>query len=141
MLKKPLESLLIFIGVLVVVGFGLSIWQVATTPSPSSQPENTDTSIGETPLLITRDYFAGANAYHGTVIATKPCQRLSTDVEFSDSFPEQIKIILDTNQIDENCRVGSVKKDFTFVIPSSEQARLMGVELNGKLVSFELKEN
>ncbi|MDP2932927.1 MAG: hypothetical protein Q8N81_02240 [bacterium] len=140
MTHKPTQLFLLFVLILVLVGVTL----VAERDQRSwlfgkrSQSPLVKNSGGPT-LILEHKYAASVNTYRGSVESAKPCDVLETSVELSSGQPEQIKLILATDKSPSACQGGTVKKDFTIVIPSSTQAQLEEVKFNGQPLAFELR--
>ncbi|PIR97494.1 MAG: hypothetical protein COT91_01225 [Candidatus Doudnabacteria bacterium CG10_big_fil_rev_8_21_14_0_10_41_10] len=138
MLQTPIKAFLIVVLVLVVIGFILAVAQ-----SPSEQGTQVSINPVDEPLVLGHTYFAGANTYSGSFMTPTPCYDWGqTDVELSDTKPEKIKLVISAQEVGDCVDVKTpAKKDFTFLVPSSPDAGLVGVELNGKEVKFEIRKD
>jgi len=140
MTHKPTQFFLLFVLILVLVGVTLVAerGQRGWLSSKRSQSPLVKNSGGPI-LILEHKYAASVNTYRGSVESEKPCDVLKTDVELSANSPEQIKLILATDESSSACQGGTNRKDFTIVIPSSTQAQLEEVKFNGQPLAFELR--
>lgn len=133
-MEKPLKAFLIVVAILVGIGF-------IVTSFKSDEPKTARVESDEK-IVLEHKYFASANSYSGSIMTPTACHSWESDIEINDADPEQIKLIL---KIDgsgtEDCEQTPSRKDFIFVVPSSPQAQLVEVELNGRAVDFEILEN
>ena len=138
MLQTPVKAFLITILVLVAIGFIL-----AAVQSPNGQDAQISDNPVDEPLVLGHTYFAGANKYSGSFMTPTPCYEWDeTDVELTETAPEEIKLIISAEEVNgSGCDQVPAKKDFTFLIPSSPEASLAGVKLNGKDVMFEIRKD
>lgn len=145
MTHKPTQIYLLFVIILVVAGVTLvaregqrGILRQYRAPAVSESQDG-NPADGKPVLTLARKYISSANAFFGTVLANQPCEVLKTDAELDSSQPEQIKLLLTTEEGPDKCKRGTTKKDFTIIIPSSEQAQLKEVRLNGQSVAFKIQ--
>jgi len=142
MKEKDIELIPIVVVILVVVGFVMAL---ALNPETTinNLAKDADGEVAGA-LVLNQSYIADANSFSGEVMAPSACHHLVTGVEINNTSPEQIKLKLTTESDDsdtDNCGVESVEKDFEIVIPSSPQAQLVAVELNGQPVQFRVNQN
>ena len=138
MLEKPLKSFLIIVIILVGIGF---ITASFNNDSPKTSDEIAEGENGEKMVLL-HEYFASANSYSGSIMTPSACYSWYSGIQLDDADPEQITLILTTTEDGTgDCEQSPSRKDFTFVVPSSPQAQLVAVELNGQPVDFEILGN
>jgi len=135
MLEKPLKAFLIVTLILIALGF------ISTAFNNSGSPAVSDEASQEK-IVLEHKYFASANSYSGSIMTPTDCYTWESDIEIDNTDPERIKLILSTDDTDtDGCEQIPSRKDFTFVVPSSQEAQLVAVELNGRAVNFEILEN
>jgi hypothetical protein len=128
---------IVLIFVLVAVGFYLADQQQNTAVIPSN-PKPGDTASA---MVIKEAYRQQAHHYTGTLMAPDPCVSLKTDIVLEQSKPEKITLSLALGK-DGKCKARAPgKKDFVFVVPSSEDAQLASVLVDGQPVNFTLAKN
>lgn len=136
--KISVESFIIIVLVLIVAGFALAFSEIPSSQEYAAAPADENGEVQGTTIDLTHSYYADANTYSGTLQTPTPCHVLVPEVEILGTTPEQIKLKLDTQQQGDACAQVVADKDFTIVIPSSREAQLVALELNGQSVPFEL---
>lgn len=134
------------------LGFWLGVkYQEAINPSSSAVSSNPNTKTpatssakptpGETKKQITTDqltikvtYQNGVYYYSGTIQLPNPCTKLSTDAIIMESFPEQVRIVLETKQDSSTfCAQVITPKSFSGQFSASAEATI-NMYLNDKLI-------
>lgn len=100
--------------------------------------------VEETPeervLVLSHQYADGTHTYSGELTLGTPCQVLEENVLVGESFPEQIIIEFTTHDPSEGTVCVQVTSDREFLIETkaSEEAKVVGVKLNGVVQSWEI---
>lgn len=133
---------LLAVVILVLIGFALAL---SSLPENSNNQDDTghenNQEVSSVYMALEHGYIADANTFSGSVESPTPCHELLTDAEISGSSPEQITLKLRTEDSGETCAQVVSEKDFTIVVPSSPNAQLVAVMLNGQRVNFNLDQN
>ena len=139
MLEKPFK--VFFILIILLVGIGFVTASFNSDRSKTARDETAEDESREK-IVLQHKYFASANSYSGSIMTPTACYSWYTDIELDNTDPEEITLILNTSDDGtEDCEEKPARKDFTFIVPSSPEARLVSVELNGQSIDFEILGN
>ena len=143
--SKRLFQVAAVVAILLLALLGFWFWQLSAANTPKKSPDQktattsprkptTEIKIDSAEVAFVASYTGGGWQYSGVVQLPDPCTQLSTDTIIAESFPEQVRVVLETKQDSSTfCAQVITSKSFSGQFSASERASV-SVFLNGRIV-------
>lgn len=102
----------------------------------ASEPYTPGSEVPALPPLdvvqVNHAFANGIHTYSGIFVTPTSCFALKADGRIAESYPEQVTLVLTTEEVDPSCPTMELdEKPFSIQVEASEKATFRGVTLNG----------